>query len=117
MDKLYSIGELSQILGVKPSVIRFWETQFDIQPVRTKGGQRRYTSEHLELFRKIKILLYLERYTIEGAKRKLSNYVPPSEMEILDFLLTIRKHLRDILKYISETGQGYFEDNKNNENS
>lgn len=72
-DKLYfKIGEVSQVTGVEPYVLRYWESEFRIvSPERSRSRQRLYTRKDLELILEIKRLLYEERYTIEGAKKRL----------------------------------------------
>jgi len=71
-DKVYfRIGEVSQITGVEPYVLRYWESEFhEIQPIRRKS-QRLYDRETIALILQIKDLLYGEHYTIAGAKKKL----------------------------------------------
>lgn len=72
-DKLYfRIGEVSDLVGVKPYVLRYWESEFtDIKPTKSKSGQRLYKKKEVELLLKIKELLYNERFTISGAKQRL----------------------------------------------
>jgi DNA-binding transcriptional MerR regulator len=72
-DKLYfKIGEVSEVTGVEPYVLRYWESEFRIvSPERSRSKQRLYTRKDLELILEIKRLLYQERYTIEGAKKRL----------------------------------------------
>lgn len=72
MDKL-TINQVSEILQVEPSTIRFWEKEFEdfLRVDCSKGKRKRYTQENLELFASIKELLYTEQYTIKGAKRRL----------------------------------------------
>ena len=71
--KYYRIGQVSQILGVEPHVLRFWESQFkQIQPRRI-SRQRLYRSQDLKVLKRIKQLLYEEGYTIAGAKKKLAD--------------------------------------------
>ena len=72
-DKLYfRIGEVSDIVGVKPYVLRYWETEFtDIRPTKSKSGQRLYRKKDVGLLLKIRELLYKERFTINGAKQRL----------------------------------------------
>ena len=78
--KRYRIGEAAQELGVKTSVLRFWEGQFEqLVPVRTASGQRLYTEEHLGLLRLIKSLLYDEGLTLEGARKRLEEGEPREE--------------------------------------
>lgn len=74
-DKLYfKIGEVSEIVGVKPYVLRYWETEFkSISPVKSKTNQRIYKKKDVELLLKIKTLLYSERFTIKGARSRLKS--------------------------------------------
>jgi len=71
-DKFYfKIGEVSQILGVKPYVVRFWETEFDLAPRKNVSKHRVYRRQEVETLLEIRRLLYDERFTIEGARTKL----------------------------------------------
>lgn len=72
-DKIYfKIGEASRIAGVQPHVLRFWETEFKrIKPKRTPSGQRMYRRQDVKLILIIKHLLYVKKFTIEGAKKYL----------------------------------------------
>jgi DNA-binding transcriptional MerR regulator len=72
-DKLYfKIGEVAKIVGVKPYVLRYWETEFpNIRPGKTRSKHRLYRRRDVESLLEIKRLLHNERYTIEGAKRRL----------------------------------------------
>ncbi len=68
----YTIGEVSNLLGEKPYVIRYWETEFSfLRPRREEGRIRKYSEENIELLRKIQDMLHNQRYTIEGARQKL----------------------------------------------
>ena len=68
----YSISEVSQALGIDQHVLRFWETEFkELAPRKNKAGNRLYKESDLQLLKRIKQLLYEDRYTIEGAKRQL----------------------------------------------
>ncbi|HHE46355.1 MAG TPA: MerR family transcriptional regulator [Bacteroidetes bacterium] len=68
----YSIGEVSRLLGIDQHVLRFWETEFrELAPLKRKGGRRQYRESDLRVIRRIKKLLYEDRYTIEGARRRL----------------------------------------------
>ncbi|NLO90286.1 MAG: MerR family transcriptional regulator [Clostridia bacterium] len=72
MSEKFTITQVSEILQVEPSTIRFWEKEFaEYLKVNCKGKRKRYTEEHLEMFAQIKELLYTEQYTIKGAKRRL----------------------------------------------
>ncbi len=67
----FRIGTLAQELDVPKFVIRFWEKEFAIKSSRTDGGQRYYTAQDLSTFKKIKELLYTQKFTIAGAKDAL----------------------------------------------
>ena len=71
--KLYrSISEVSEMLRIKPHVLRYWETQFGmLRPRKNRAGNRMYRPEELQLLQRIKELLYERRFTIAGARRKL----------------------------------------------
>ena len=72
-DKLYfKIGEVAEIVGVKPYVLRYWETEFpEIAPSKSQSKQRLYRRKEVEMILGIRDLLYNEKYTIEGARRRL----------------------------------------------
>jgi DNA-binding transcriptional MerR regulator len=68
----FKIGEISDILELEPYVLRYWESEFNIiKPSRTRSKQRLYHRKDLEILVEIKQLLYDERLTIAGAKRRL----------------------------------------------
>jgi DNA-binding transcriptional MerR regulator len=71
--KLYrSISEVSDLVGVKAHVLRYWETQFSmLRPKKNRAGNRMYRPDELKLLLRIKELLYDRRYTIAGARRTL----------------------------------------------
>ncbi len=69
----FKIGEVCEIAGVKPFVLRYWETEFpELTPAKGAGGQRTYTRVDVELILRIKRLLYEERFTVAGAKKRLA---------------------------------------------
>jgi DNA-binding transcriptional MerR regulator len=72
-DKLYfRIGEVARLAGIKPYVLRFWETEFpSLGPRKTGTGHRLYRRKDVELVLEIKLLLYEKRFTIEGARKFL----------------------------------------------
>ena len=68
----YRIGEVSRITGVKPYVLRYWESEFRwMAPAKSRSKQRLYRKRDIEVIQLIKRLLYEERYTIAGARKKL----------------------------------------------
>src|SRR5437016_8040051 len=113
-DKLYfKIGEVSELLGVEPYVLRYWETEFTVlQPKKSGTGHRLYRRKDVELLLRIKHLLKEKRYTIEGARQTLSAEArapkPPkgpkrTQQELFsadDPLPEIRKGLVDILELL-----------------
>lgn len=108
-DKLfYKIGEVGRIAGVEPYVLRYWETEFPfLRPRKNKSGQRVYVKKDLELVLQIKRLLYDERYTIEGVRKKFgvpeaaqqpqNPAAPTPAKEVVE---KVRKRLREILSQI-----------------
>jgi DNA-binding transcriptional MerR regulator len=73
----YRIGEVSELVGVEPHVLRYWESEFrSIRPQKSPKGQRVYSRRDLEKLLRVKELLYTEGYTIAGAKRQLKEGVP-----------------------------------------
>jgi len=93
-NKLYfRIGEVSRLAGVKPSVVRYWETEFPgIAPKKTDTGQRMYRRREVERILAIRDLLYEQRYTIEGARRALAG-----DGDIRPKMSDIRRELEEIL--------------------
>lgn len=70
--KYFKIGEASNLLGVKPHVLRYWETEFpQIRPYKSRSGQRLYRRRDVEALQHIQKLLHQERYTIAGARQAL----------------------------------------------
>ena len=104
----YSIGEVCDLTGLKPHVLRYWETQFQsLQPIKNRAGNRVYRPKEIELILFVKHLLYEEKYTIEGADRKIRDMkkagdLPEGRREVLEpeLLAEIRDdlvRLREIL--------------------
>lgn len=68
----YAIGEVCEMLDLKPHVLRYWETQFpELSPTKNRAGNRVYQAREMELIALIRRLVYEERYTIEGARRRV----------------------------------------------
>jgi DNA-binding transcriptional MerR regulator len=111
-DKLYfKIGEVSELLGVEPYVLRYWETEFTVlSPKKSGTGHRLYRRKDVELLLKIKHLLYEKRFTIEGARQSLQAQakapkpIPAKRVQqdlfAADPLPEIRKELENILKVL-----------------
>jgi len=73
-DKLfYKIGEVAEAAGVRTSVLRFWESEFSfLKPVKSSSGQRLYSKNEVDLVFQVKKMLYDEKFTIEGVKKRIS---------------------------------------------
>lgn len=104
-DKLYfKIGEVSKITRVKPYVLRYWESEFKIiKPQKSNSKQRVYTRKDIELILDIKKLLYKEKFTLEGAKKKLkTQQTKKSQYEQFSLPLDDKKHLQALKKIKKE---------------
>src|SRR5438309_1925535 len=112
-DKLYfKIGEVADLLGVEPYVLRYWETEFtQLTPKKSGTGHRLYRRKDVELLLRIKHLLYEKRFTIEGARQSLQTESPKSRaprdtrkqqasLFTQDPLPEIRRQLMEILEIL-----------------
>ncbi len=90
----YSISEVSDMIGVKPHVLRYWETQFKmLRPKKGRGGARMYRKRDVEILFEVKQLLYDHRFTIAGARRKLLDDRGNKEQMELTFARTDREEM------------------------
>ena len=99
MEKLYySIGEVAAMLDVAPSVLRFWESEFDcIKPVKNKRGTRSYTARDIELLSRIHYLTRECGYTLEGAREQMrTRPVDDPTMELVNNLTAVRQFLVEL---------------------
>jgi DNA-binding transcriptional MerR regulator len=104
----YSIGDVCDLTGLKPHVLRYWETQFEVlRPTKNRAGNRVFKPKDVELVLLVKHLLYEKRFTIDGARQKLKDIRSQGEIkgaarEILGpaFLQQVKselEHLKDLL--------------------
>ena len=94
MAKQYAIGEVSQLLGVKTHVIRYWEDEIPfIAPKKSKSGRRIYTDRELQLLLRLKHLLYEKRFTIEGAREKIWKETGSSQADFSARIAAVRSDL------------------------
>jgi len=107
--RYFTIGEVSELCGVKPHVLRYWEQEFtQLKPVKRRGNRRYYQHHEVLLIRRIRELLYEEGFTISGARNRLDNGLAPEEREAngsgaegaVD-LAAIKRELREILNALS----------------
>ena len=81
----YKIGEVSAMLDVSVSTLRFWEDTFEqLDPFRTPGGTRKYRPEDVDVCRRIRHLLREKGYSLEYAKRELSGFTPKEQLHAPD---------------------------------
>ena len=107
----YRIGEASKIIGVKPHILRYWETEFpSVKPRKNKSGQRVYVKRDIESLLQVNRLLYQERFTIEGVKKKLSgapkksddSEVTTGETQCFTEVIShVKKRLKEILNKLT----------------
>lgn len=94
----YRIGEVSDIVGVEPHVLRYWETEFrSIRPQKSRKGQRIYSRKDVEKLLTVKDLLYTHGFTIAGARKKLrEGGAEPAPPETQEKRITVRTRLLEI---------------------
>ena len=105
----YSIGEVCNLTGLKPHVLRYWETQFDVlNPTKNRAGNRVYRSKEIEVILLVKHLLYEQKYTIEGANNRLVEMRRAGELQeerqdVLEpeFLAGIKTELEALRKVLT----------------
>ena len=105
IQEFYSIGEVCELTGLKPHVLRYWESQFRfLNPAKNRSGNRVYQRREIELIMLVKHLLYTEKYTIEGARKKVDEHRKKGELRLaaryaLDqqTIATIEQELREVL--------------------
>src|SRR5690554_3022639 len=105
----YSIGEVCELVDLRPHVLRYWEAQFPaLNPSKNRSGNRVYRRKEIKLILLLKHLLYKERYTIEGARQKLDQLRRGGELrdattraldsEMLDLLREELRRIMDVLE-------------------
>lgn len=100
--RTYRVGAVSEITGVPAHVLRYWESEFpSLRPAKTRGGQRLYSADDIELILEIKTLLYEERFTIAGARQRLRTVDGGEPIERQEerarIIEDVRKEIRAIL--------------------
>jgi DNA-binding transcriptional MerR regulator len=108
----YRIGEVSDIVGVEPHVLRYWETEFrSIRPQKSRKGQRIYSRKDVEKLISVKDLLYTHGFTIAGARKKLreGGAEPPEPGEEAKRVTSRTRLLElraEVLSYLAELDSG-----------
>lgn len=105
VQEFFSIGEVCELTGLKPHVLRYWESQFKfLNPAKNRSGNRVYQRREVELVVLVKHLLYIEKYTIDGARQKVDEHrkkgqLKPNARKALDVhtLAAIEQELTEVL--------------------
>lgn len=114
----YSIGEVCELTGLRPHVLRYWETQFKgLMPVKNRAGNRAYRRREISMIQLVKTLLYEEKYTIEGARQRLEQLrqggeqleAALAETRVNDTVQTLAADLDRLVEYIEAYRRGEVE--------
>jgi DNA-binding transcriptional MerR regulator len=111
-DKLYfKIGEVADIVGVKPYVLRYWESEFSmVKPAKTRSKHRLYRRKDVETLLQIKQLLHEQRFTIEGARKRLKGVqkqvrqqieMPLGDRTYRSILLRVKRDLESLHRLLT----------------
>ena len=99
----YTIGEVCNLLDLKAHVLRYWEKEFpQVHPKKKFGRNRRYNPDDIELLKKIKHMLYNQRYTIEGVKKKLKSIDKEKNQIEMDFSVDKKEAKENILNELND---------------
>ncbi len=104
--RYFTIGEVSELCGVKPHVLRYWEQEFtQLKPVKRRGNRRYYQHHEVLLIRRIRDLLYDQGFTISGARNRLDELVSePSKAAARSspraHLALVRKELKSVIEFL-----------------
>ncbi len=94
----YKIGEIAEIAKIESHVLRYWESEFPfLKPRKNKTGQRVYTRKDLEMVLQVKNLLYKEKYTIAGVRKKFGSNSLKKNSVSMKTITDVKKKLKDIL--------------------
>ncbi|HMA02647.1 MAG: MerR family transcriptional regulator [Gemmatimonas sp.] len=108
VQEFFSIGEVCELTGLKPHVLRYWESQFKfLNPAKNRSGNRVYQRREVELVVLVKHLLYVEKYTIDGARQKVDEHrkkgqLKPNARRALDVhtLASIEQELAEVMNIL-----------------
>ena len=104
--RYFTIGEVSELCGVKPHVLRYWEQEFtQLRPVKRRGNRRYYQHHEVLLVRRIRELLYQEGFTISGARNRLDESPSRTESQAMSSAsspmpLSLRAELASIIEFL-----------------
>ena len=97
-----TIGEVSELCGVKPHVLRYWEQEFpNLKPVKRRGNRRYYQRHDVLMIRQIRSLLYDQGFTITGARARLDGQQAKMEVSITNQIVRqVRMELEEVLQIL-----------------
>ena len=99
----YSIGEVSNLLNIKAHVLRYWEKEFpQLKPRKVFGRNRKYSLEDIEIIKTIQHMLHEQKFTIEGAKKKLASKLKEKKQIELEFVPDKKGNIQEIIKELKE---------------
>jgi DNA-binding transcriptional MerR regulator len=106
----FKIGEVARLIGVKPHVLRYWESEFpSLRPKKNPSGQRIYAKADIDAIVEIQNLLYNERYTISGARQMLTRQgekvpakVPVNNTTVTQTLARLKDGIRELLTLLDQ---------------
>lgn len=100
--RYFTIGEVSELCGVKPHVLRYWEQEFpQLKPVKRRGNRRYYQRQDVLIIRQIRSLLYEQGFTIGGARQKLSSEDAKQDVNHSQQVIhQVRLELEEVLKIL-----------------
>jgi DNA-binding transcriptional MerR regulator len=112
VQEFFSIGEVCELTGLKPHVLRYWESQFRfLNPAKNRSGNRVYQRREVELILLVKHLLYTEKYTIEGARQKVDEHRKAGDLRRVsraalnvEALESAEQELTDLLRLLGDAG-------------
>jgi DNA-binding transcriptional MerR regulator len=108
VQEFFSIGEVCDLTGLKPHVLRYWESQFRfLSPAKNRSGNRVYQRREIELITLVKHLLYTEKFTIDGARQKVDEHRKKGELRPvarasldLQTIESIEQDLHEVLRLL-----------------
>ena len=114
VQEFFSIGEVCELTGLKPHVLRYWESQFRfLSPAKNRSGNRVYQRREVELIMLVKHLLYSEKYTIEGARQKVDEHRKGGDLKLVargalavEALTALEDDLKDVLASLGASTNG-----------
>lgn len=114
VQEYFSIGEVCGLTGLRPHVLRYWESQFRfLSPTKNRSGNRVYQRREVDLIMLVKHLLYTEKYTIEGARQKVDDHKKALDLKLaargalaLETLEGLEAELRELVDVLDDDPTG-----------